>query len=67
MNLPIYFDPKKSLLLFGLINDFDFLKNLYQKKKLPNVSLSEHLVDVKNRDKMLNVIDKLFQKKDLKS
>ena len=37
MNLPIYFDPKKSLLLFGLINDFDFLKNLYQKKKLPNV------------------------------
>ena len=37
MNFPIYFDPKKSLNLFGLINDFVFLKNLYRKKKLPKV------------------------------
>ena len=32
----------------------------HRKKKLPNVSLSEHLVDVKNRDKMLNVLDRLY-------
>ena len=37
MTLPVYFDPKKSLNLFGINRDFDFLKNLYIKKKLPKV------------------------------
>ena len=37
MIFPTYFNPKKSLNLFGLINDFNFLKNIYKKKKLPKV------------------------------
>ena len=34
---PIYFDSKKSLNLYGIIENFKFLKNLYIKNKLPNV------------------------------
>jgi DNA polymerase-3 subunit delta' len=37
MTLPIYFDSKKSLNLFGLIEDFLFLKRLYTNNKLPKV------------------------------
>ena len=37
MILPKFFYPKNSLNLFGLNNKFIFLKNLYQKKKLPKV------------------------------
>ena len=37
MILPTYFNPKTSLNLFNLKNDFKFLKNLYQKKKIPKV------------------------------
>jgi DNA polymerase III subunit delta' len=37
MILPTYFNSKTSLNLFNLKNDFKFLKNLYQKKKLPKV------------------------------
>ena len=37
MNTPAYFDAKKTLNLFGLNEDFNFIKNLYIKKKLPNV------------------------------
>jgi DNA polymerase III subunit delta' len=37
MNYPIYFDSKKSLHLFELNDEFDFLINLYIKNKLPNV------------------------------
>ena len=35
MNLPSYFNSKKSLKLFGLIDDFNLLKKLYLEKKLP--------------------------------
>ena len=35
MNLPIYFDSRKSFKLFGLSKKFQFLKNLYIKKKFP--------------------------------
>lgn len=35
MTFPIYFETKKSLNLFGLHKSFDFLKELYTKKKLP--------------------------------
>jgi DNA polymerase III subunit delta' len=37
MNFPIYFNSKHSLNLFGIFENFDFLKNLYIKKKLPKV------------------------------
>lgn len=37
MTLPLYFDPKKSLNLFGLSEKFNFLLNLYLKDKLPKV------------------------------
>ena len=37
MTLPIYFDSKKSLNLFGLIEDFLFIKRLYTNNKLPKV------------------------------
>ena len=37
MTLPVYFDPKKSLNLFGLNENFIFLKNLFIKDKLPKV------------------------------
>lgn len=37
MNTPAYFDAKKTLNLFGLNEYFNFIKNLYIKKKLPNV------------------------------
>jgi DNA polymerase III subunit delta' len=37
MTVPIYFDSKKSLNLFGLFDKFNFLKNLYIKKKFPKV------------------------------
>ena len=37
MTLPIYFDSKKSLNLYGLSENFKFLKKLYDKKKFPKV------------------------------
>jgi len=37
MSYPIFFDSKNSLNLFGLKKNFDFLRNLYLKKKLPRV------------------------------
>ena len=37
MNDPSFFDPKKSLKLFGLKESFNFISRLYLKKKLPNV------------------------------
>ena len=37
MDFPVYFDSKNSLNLFGLEKDFNFLSNLYSKKKLPKV------------------------------
>lgn len=37
MKYPTYFDPKRSLNLFGLIEHFKFLKDLYIKKRLPKV------------------------------
>ncbi len=39
MNHPIFFDPKNSLKLFGLKENFSFLSNLYLNKKLPKVLL----------------------------
>ena len=37
MTYPIYFDAKKSLNLYGLLDNFIFLKRIYIKKKLPKV------------------------------
>ena len=37
MKHPSYFEPKKSLKLFGLSDEFNLLKKLYIKKKLPKV------------------------------
>ena len=37
MIFPNYFDSKKSLNLYGLTKDFNLLKNLYIKNKLPKV------------------------------
>jgi len=37
MNYPIFFESKKSKDLFGLSEDFNFISNLYLKKKLPKV------------------------------
>ena len=37
MKYPIFFEPKKSLKLFGLSDEFNLLKKLYIKKKLPKV------------------------------
>jgi len=37
MNLPTYFNPKKSYQLFGLSENFNFLKELFIKKKIPKV------------------------------
>lgn len=37
MIFPIYFDSKNSLNLYGLIKNFNFLKELFKKKKLPKV------------------------------
>ena len=37
MKYPTYFEPKKSLKLFGLSDEFNLLKKLYIKKKLPKV------------------------------
>ena len=37
MILPTYFNSKKSLTLFGLGDQFLFLKNLYTKEKMPKV------------------------------
>lgn len=37
MTFSTYFDSKKSLTLFGLTDNFDLIKNLYIKKKLPKV------------------------------
>jgi energy-coupling factor transporter ATP-binding protein EcfA2 len=37
MTYPSYFNSKKSLDLFGLFKDFNFLKDLYLKNKLPKV------------------------------
>ena len=39
MNLIDLFNPRKTLKLFGLENEFDFLKNLLLKEKLPKVLL----------------------------
>ena len=37
MNHPFFFDSKNSINLFGLTENFNFLSNLYLKKKLPKV------------------------------
>jgi energy-coupling factor transporter ATP-binding protein EcfA2 len=37
MKYPTYFEPKKSLKLFGLSDEFNLLKKLYIKKKFPKV------------------------------
>jgi DNA polymerase III subunit delta' len=37
MIFPIYFDSKNSLNLYGLIENFNFLKELFKKKKMPKV------------------------------
>ncbi len=37
MNYPNFFNPKKSLKLFGLKENFDFISGLYFKKNLPKV------------------------------
>ena len=37
MSFPLFFDPKNSFNLFGLKKDFNFLSNIFQKKKLPKV------------------------------
>ena len=37
MNIPFFFDPKKSLKLFGFKKDFNFITNLYLNNKLPKV------------------------------
>ena len=37
MIFPLYFNSKNSLKLFGLFDNFNFLKNLYFKDKLPKV------------------------------
>ena len=39
MNFSDFFYPKKTLKLFGLDNEFDFLKNLLLNEKLPKVLL----------------------------
>lgn len=39
MNIDEFFDPKKSLELYGLKNYFKFLKDLYDNKNLPKVLL----------------------------
>ena len=39
MDFPIYFDSKNSLFLYGLDKNFNFLSNLYSKKKFPKVLL----------------------------
>lgn len=37
MTFPEYFNPKKSSNLFGLLEKFNFLKDLYNKNKLPKI------------------------------
>ena len=37
MTFPLYFNSKNSLNLFNLLKNFEFLKSLYIKNKLPNV------------------------------
>jgi DNA polymerase III subunit delta' len=37
MSFPIYFDPKKTLNLYGLSDTFEFLKNSYTTRQLPKV------------------------------
>ena len=39
MSLNESFDPKNSIELFGLRKNFNFLKGLYNSKKLPNITL----------------------------
>ena len=39
MSLNESFDPKNSIELFGLRKNFNFLKDLYNSKKLPNITL----------------------------
>ena len=39
MKLPLYFNPKNSLNLFGLADDFNLFKKLYLENKLPNTSM----------------------------
>jgi DNA polymerase-3 subunit delta' len=74
MIFPTYFDSKKSLNLYGLTKDFNFLKNLYINKKLPKVlmltgkkgsgkaTLINHLMffifDQKNYDDKINKLKK---------
>lgn len=74
MTFPIYFDPKKTLNLFGLSSNFIFLKKLYQKKKLPKTlllsgkkgsgksTLINHFMffifDKKNYDEKNNILNK---------
>ena len=37
MTFPIYFNTKKTVNLFGVAENFNFIKNLYLENKLPKV------------------------------
>ena len=39
MSYPAYYNAQNTLSLFGLKKNFDFLKLLYEKKRLPKVTL----------------------------
>ena len=74
MTYSLYFDSKKSLKLFGLIDNFNLIKNLYITKKLPKVlmltgkkgsgksTLINHFMffifDKKNYDEKNNILNK---------
>ena len=58
MDFPVYFDSKNSLNLFGLEKDFNFLSNIYSKKKLPKVLMLSGLKG-SGKSTLLNVIGML--------
>ena len=72
---PPFFNPKNSLCLFGLKEEFNFISSLYKKKKLPKVlmlssnkgigksTLAYHFLfsifDPSNYNKNKNILSKL--------
>ena len=67
MNLPTYFDAKKSLNLFGLFDNLNFFRDLYINGKFPKVLMLNGKKGIGKFTLVFHFINYIFSKKDTNS
>ena len=60
---PPFFNPKNSLRLFGLKEEFNFISSLYKKKKLPKVLMLSSNKGIGNSTLVNHFLFSIFDKK----